>query len=252
MIGVLTSYAQMPFRVQQVPWAEYLVNLEKTSFLWLTCWGPAFIGNILLLIQLYDTFYSSSFASLASSAGAARCFSTKAARSSRSLLPLYSSAWEFRCIWPAHYIYHHFYLFAILVNVESGEAVDTMSTAELPVGIPVGGAVHVPDRHFSSLREGMSQDRVTRSNDSIFVSTIKTSSNLCISRQGSPRQVPASYNGHTLMHYSQNIATRTFVHQNFTPLLSLFKAALISLSPWSKELDKGNPSLDLGVEVVLV
>ena len=167
MIGVLTSYAQMPFRVQQVPWAEYLVNLEKTSFLWLTCWGPAFIGNILLLIQLYDTFYSSSFASLASSAGAARCFSTKAARSSRSLLPLYSSAWEFRCIWPAHYIYHHFYLFAILVNVESGEAVDTMSTAELPVGIPVGGAVHVPDRHFSSLREGMSQDRVTRSNDSI-------------------------------------------------------------------------------------
>lgn len=54
------------------------------------------------------------------------------------------------------------------------------------------------------------------------------------------------------MHYSQNIATRTFVHQNFTPLLSLFKAALISLSPWSKELDKGNPSLDLGVEVVLI
>ena len=37
------------------------------------------------------------------------------------------------------------------------------------------------------LREGLSQDRVTRSNDSIFVSTIKTSSNLCISRQGSPR-----------------------------------------------------------------
>ena len=153
MIGVLTSYAQMPFRVQQVPWAEYLVNLEKTSFLWLTCWGPAFIGNILLLIQLYDTFYSSSFASLAWSAGAARCFSTKAARSSRSLLPLYSSAWEFRCIWPAHYIYHHFYLFAILVNVESGEAVDTMSTAELPVGIPVGGAVHVPDRHLSIVWE---------------------------------------------------------------------------------------------------
>ena len=153
MIGVLTSYAQMPFRVQQVPWAEYLVNLEKTSFLWLTCWGPAFIGNILLLIQLYDTFYSSSFASLASSAGAARCFSTKAARSSRSLLPLYSSAWEFRCIWPAHYIYHHFYLFAILVNVESGEAVDTMSTAELPVGIPIGGAVHVPDRHLSIVWE---------------------------------------------------------------------------------------------------
>ena len=42
-----------------------------------------------------------------------------------------------------------FYLFSIFVNVESGEAVDTMSTAELPVGIPVGGAVHVPDRHLS-------------------------------------------------------------------------------------------------------
>merc|ERR1719458_1141795 len=39
-------------------------------------------------------------------------------------------------------------LLSILVNVESGEAVDAMGAAELSVCIPVGGAVHVANGHL--------------------------------------------------------------------------------------------------------
>merc|ERR1719237_1596266 len=39
-------------------------------------------------------------------------------------------------------------LLSILVNVECGEAVDAMGAAELPVCIPVGGAVHVANGHL--------------------------------------------------------------------------------------------------------
>ena len=103
---------------------------------------------------MHDTFYSSSLASLASSAaGAAKCFSTKAAKSSMSLLPLYSSALRSYklfhiLIW---YMDKSFLknLFSILVNIESREAIDTMCAAELSIGIAVGCAVHVPNCHLS-------------------------------------------------------------------------------------------------------
>ena len=40
-------------------------------------------------------------------------------------------------------------LFSILVNVESGEAIDTMGAAELSIGIAVSCAVHMPNCHLS-------------------------------------------------------------------------------------------------------
>merc|ERR1719347_2572393 len=82
-------------------------------------------------------------------------------------------------------------LLAILINVERGEPVDSMSAAQFPVCIPIRCAVHVADRHLSI----------------VFV-----------------------FLGKFLPSRCQPLTVAT---------------------PGSKELDKGDPSFDFGVKVVL-